>query len=71
MGVTAALAIEAMLIDSEQCDRQVFVVVSPGQPRRRLGKLNLDRFSCVHLMETRCEALQRAVDLISKHTRIL
>jgi SulP family sulfate permease len=71
MGVTAALAIEAMLIDSEQCDRQVFVVVSPGQPRRRLGKLNLARFSCVHLMETRCDALQRAADLISKHTRIL
>ncbi len=66
MGVTAALAIETMLLDSQQRDRQVFVVVSPGQPRRRLGKLKLERFSCIHLMENRQEALQRATDWVSK-----
>ncbi|MGL5196678.1 MAG: SulP family inorganic anion transporter [Chroococcales cyanobacterium] len=71
MGVTAALAIETMLLDSEQRHRQVFIVVSPGQPRRRLGKLNLERFSGVQLLENRHEALKRATDFISKPARIL
>ncbi len=64
LGVTAALAIETIVEDSVRQQRHTFIVVTPGQPRRRLSKLDLDRFARAHLVENRLQALQQAAALI-------
>jgi SulP family sulfate permease len=66
LGVTSSLAIENVIKDALDKGRQVFIVGAAGQIKRRL-----DRFGIVqllpphHLTETRIEALQQAVTLIS------
>jgi SulP family sulfate permease len=61
LGVTAALAIETIVADAVKRQRQVFLVIEPGQPQQRLKKLQLHQFSNVHLLENRDEALQLAI----------
>lgn len=66
LGVTSSLAIENVIKDALDKGRQVFIVGAAGQIKRRL-----DRFGIVqllpphHMTETRIEALQQAVALMS------
>jgi SulP family sulfate permease len=70
VGVTAALAIESIVEDAIKSRHHAFVVVGPGQPRRRLGKLNLQRFDRVHIQESRLVALEAAADLVAGKVKV-
>jgi SulP family sulfate permease len=76
IGVTAALAIESIVQDSIRRDRTVWIIVKPGQVKRRLQTLDLQRFvtnhkrtegivsPAIHLIESRPQALKAALGLI-------
>jgi sulfate permease, SulP family len=76
IGVTAALAIESMVQDAIKRDRNVWIVVKPGQVKSRLETLELQRCvttkkridggvaPAIHQVENRFQALQSALDLI-------
>jgi SulP family sulfate permease len=68
IGITAALAIETMVEDAAKRHRQVWIVVPPGQVQRRLEKLQLQRFTEVHQLENRFQALQAALVLVKPET---
>ena len=73
LGVTAALAIESIVQDSIKRDRQVWIVVKPGQVKDRLATLELDRFvrqrqpsdstppPAIYHVDNRMQALQAAL----------
>ncbi|MGF1567214.1 MAG: SulP family inorganic anion transporter [Nodosilinea sp.] len=66
LGVTAALAIENMIQDASDANRQVFVVGARGKTLKRLEKLGVMRFvPSAHLVETRAEALGSALALLT------
>jgi SulP family sulfate permease len=58
IGVTVALAIESIVIDAVQGDRQVWIVTSKAQVHNRIKQLQLHRFSQVHFTGDRLQALQ-------------
>ncbi|CAN1211154.1 SulP family inorganic anion transporter [Tumidithrix helvetica PCC 7403] len=58
IGVTAALAIETSVLDALKRDRQVWIVTSSVQVKRRLDKLQLQKFSEVYFTGDRLQALQ-------------
>jgi len=76
IGVTAALAIESIVQDAVKRDRNVWIVVKPGQVQSRLETLDLQRFvtqrkrsdskvpPAIHQVENRFQALQSALVLI-------
>ncbi|QQE67086.1 sodium-independent anion transporter [Leptolyngbya sp. BL0902] len=76
LGVTAALAIESIVQDSIQRNRQVWIVVKPGQVQDRLATLELDRFvrqrkpsdypspPAIYQVDSRMQALQAAFDSV-------
>ncbi|TVP68278.1 MAG: SulP family inorganic anion transporter [Leptolyngbya sp. LCM1.Bin17] len=76
IGVTAALAIESIVQDAIKRDRNVWIVVKPGQVQSRLETLDLQRFvthrkrsegtvpPAIHQVENRFQALQSALVLI-------
>ncbi|MGG6296509.1 bicarbonate transporter BicA [Leptolyngbya sp. AN02str] len=62
LGVTATLAIENVIRDALDANRQVYLVGAVGQTRRRLEKLRLmERITPDHWVSDRHEALQAAV----------
>lgn len=70
VGVTAALAIESIVEGATKNRHHAFVVVGPGQPRRRLGKLNLQRFPRVQIQENRLVTLEAAADLVAGKVKV-
>jgi SulP family sulfate permease len=75
LGVTAALAIESIVQDAVKRDRDVWIVVKPGQVQNRIENLDLQRFvasgkrsdaatSTIHITEHREQALRSALMLI-------
>jgi sulfate permease, SulP family len=80
IGVTAALAIESMVQDAIKRDRNVWIVVKPGQVKSRLETLELQRCvttkkridggvaPAIHQVENRFQALQSALNLIQAPT---
>jgi SulP family sulfate permease len=70
IGITAALAVESMVEDAIKRNRQVWIVVTPGQVKERIKTLDLDRFcglnhNCIYQISNRFEALKGALDLIN------
>lgn len=77
IGVTAALAIETMVKDSLKRQRQVWIVVKPGQVQQRLERLQLQEFAQkqalrspsslpqLYQVENRFQALQSACERCS------
>ncbi|MCD8488334.1 MAG: SulP family inorganic anion transporter [Desertifilum sp.] len=77
IGVTAALAIETMVKDSLKRQRQVWIVVKPGQVQQRLERLQLQEFAQkqalrspsslpqLYQIENRFQALQSACERCS------
>jgi SulP family sulfate permease len=66
LGVTAALAIEAMVQDAQRQNHQVFLVGAQGAVLERLKRLGLlDTLSRDNRFNDRLEALKRAIALIS------
>ncbi len=63
IGVTATLAIETIVLDAIQGDRQVWIVTSSVQVQRRLDKLQLQKFPKVHFCGDRLQALQKAISV--------
>lgn len=82
IGVTAALAIESIVQDAVKRDRNVWIVVKPGQVQSRLETLDLQRFvpnrrrsesapgPAIHQVENRFEALQSALTLIQPEVMV-
>ena len=69
LGVTAALAIESMVEDAAAKKRHVFLVGASGRTEERIKKLKLvERFSLVYQVESRFQALESALELISSAT---
>lgn len=78
LGVTAALAIESIVQDSIKRDRQVWIVVKPGQVQDRLETLDLNRFvrqrkrqdsslsPAIHPVDNRLQALEAALRLVEQ-----
>lgn len=78
LGVTAALAIESIVQDSIKRDRQVWIVVKPGQVQNRLETLDLNRFvtqrkrqdgslsPAIHPVDNRLQALEAALGLVEQ-----
>lgn len=78
LGVTAALAIESIVQDSIKRDRQVWIVVKPGQVQDRLETLDLNRFvrqrkrqdsslsPAIHPVDNRLQALEAALRLVDQ-----
>jgi MFS superfamily sulfate permease-like transporter len=58
IGVTATLAIEIIVLDVVNRDRQVWIVTTSAQVQRRIDKLQLQKFSEVHFTGDRFEALE-------------
>ena len=58
IGVTATLAIETIVLDAVNRDRQAWIVTSTSQVQRRLDQLQLQKFSQVHFTGDRLEALE-------------
>ncbi len=74
IGVTAALAIESIVQDSIQRDRQVWIVVKPGPVKDRIDSLELARFipgqpeaqthAALYQVDNRKQALEAALDRV-------
>lgn len=58
IGVSATLAIETIVLDAVNRDRQVWIVTTSAQVQRRIDKLQLQKFSEVHFTGDRLEALE-------------
>jgi SulP family sulfate permease len=61
LGVTAALAIETLCLDSQQQGRSVVIVVSADQPLARLNRIGVPGIPGVSLRPSRHAALQQAL----------
>jgi len=62
LGLSAALAIEAAVLDMLDAGRSVYVVAIPGQPRQRLADIGiLQRIPEQNVVETRLAALKYSV----------
>jgi sulfate permease, SulP family len=61
LGVTAALAIETLCLDSQQQGRTVVIVVSADQPLARLDRMGVPGLPGVSLLSSRHAALQQAL----------
>jgi SulP family sulfate permease len=61
LGVTAALAIETLCLDSRKQGRSVVIVVSADQPLARLNRMGVAMISGVSILPSRYEALQQAL----------
>ena len=61
LGVTAALAIETLCLDSQQQGRTVVMVVSADQPLARLDRMGVPGLPGVSLLSSRHAALQQAL----------
>ena len=82
IGVTAALAIESIVQDSIKRDRQVWIVVKPGQVKDRLNSLDLHRLlpahklpghpsaAAIYQVENRMQALQSALESLSSEVLV-
>ncbi len=69
LGVTASLALENAIEEAVEKNRQVYLVVSVGQTKRRLEKLNVFRFvPQENCYGDRCEALKDAVLALPPHS---
>ena len=62
LGVTAALAIEAICFDCRDQKRQVYVVTATDQPRERLHRLKVQTIPEVTLTQSRLTALAAAIN---------
>ena len=68
LGVTSSLAIENAIEEAIELRRQVFMVGATGQTFRRLSRLGvLQLLPGEHIVESRLEALRRAVDYVEHH----
>ncbi|MFH7244324.1 MAG: SulP family inorganic anion transporter [Spirulina sp.] len=82
IGVTAALAIESIVQDSIKRDRQVWIVVKPGQVKDRIDTLDLHRFlpahktsehppaAAIYQVDNRMQALQSALHTLHSEARV-
>ena len=61
LGVTAALAMETLCLDSQQQGRTVLIVASADQPLSRLDSLGVPRIQGVSILPSRYQALQQAL----------
>ena len=62
LGVSAALALEAAILDMVQAGRSVYLVGAKGQPRQRLEKMGLlQLLPAEYVMDNRVRALEHAV----------
>ena len=61
LGVTAALAIEAICFDCRDQKRQVYIVTATDQPRERLHRLKVQTIPEVTLTQSRLTALAAAI----------
>ena len=61
LGVTAALAIETLCLDSQQQGRTVVIVVSADQPLARLDRMGVPGLPGVSILSSRHAALQQAL----------
>jgi SulP family sulfate permease len=61
LGVTAALAIETLCLDSQQQGRSVVIVVAADQPLARLNRMGVPGIPGVSLRPSRQAALQQAL----------
>ena len=61
LGVTAALAMETLCLDSQQQGRTVFIVASADQPLSRLERMGIPRIKGVSILPSRHQALQQAL----------
>jgi SulP family sulfate permease len=61
LGVTAALAMETLCLDSQQQGRNVLIVASADQPLSRLERMGVPRIKGVSILPSRHQALQQAL----------
>ena len=61
LGVTAALAIEAICFDCRDQKRQVYIVTASDQPRERLHRLKVPAIAGVTLTQSRLAGLAAAI----------
>lgn len=61
LGVTAALAMETLCLDSQQQGRTVLIVASADQPLSRLERMGIPRIKGVSILPSRHQALQQAL----------
>jgi sulfate permease, SulP family len=61
LGVTAALAIEAICFDCRDQKRQVYIVTATDQPRERLHRLKVPAIAGVTLTQSRLAGLAAAI----------
>jgi SulP family sulfate permease len=61
LGVTAALAMETLCLDSQQQGRTVLIVASADQPLSRLERMGVSRIKGVTILPSRHQALQQAL----------
>lgn len=61
LGVTAALAIETLCLDSQEQGRSVVIVVLGDQPLARLNRMGVPEIPGVSLLPSRQAALQHAL----------
>lgn len=60
LGVSAALALEEIMLDMIRAGRDVYIVARKGQPLKRLGKMGLlKKIPEKHIVDTRFVALER------------
>ncbi len=67
LGVTAALAIETICLDSHQQGRNVAIVVEADQPLARLERMGVPLIQGVSILATRQAALQQALLALGRH----
>jgi SulP family sulfate permease len=61
LGVTAALAMETLCLDSQQQGRTVLIVASADQPLSRLERMGIPKIQGVSILPSRHQALQQAL----------
>jgi len=67
LGVTAALAIETLCLDSHRQGRNVAIVVEADQPLARLERMGVPQIQGVSILATRQAALQQALSALGRH----
>jgi SulP family sulfate permease len=66
LGVTAALAIETLCLDSSQQGREVAIVTTTEQPLARLQRLEVPQIEGVSILSSRSAALQQALSAMTR-----
>ena len=66
IGVTAALAVETIVLDAVGRDLQVWIITNTAQVKERLGRLRLQKFDGVHMTGDRLEALRESANRSSE-----